>query len=213
MVYAYGRGEALDVVHVGLVHLAEEHPRVARKALDIAPLPFGIYGVKGQRALAAAGQAREHHELVARFLKVYVLEVVLPRALYENAFSHSCKYTSYAIRLEQLIIPRRQGYCNHILCMKLPFPGELHDSIPRARTAFEPSAAWCGGSRLTRPGTAKTPRRMAAAQKPKNARIAGRFLWRERNKIKKMRGDWSCHALHISQSSCIIPPASGFVKW
>ena len=88
LVYGYGGGKALDVVHVGLVHLAEEHARVAREALDIAPLPLGVDGLERQRGLAAAGEAREHHELLARYLEVDVLEVVLPRAFYINAVSH-----------------------------------------------------------------------------------------------------------------------------
>ena len=89
LVDGYGGGEALDVVHVGLVHLPEEHPRVAGKALDIAPLALGVYGVERERALAAAGEAGEHDELVARYLQVDVFEVVLPRALDENAVSHN----------------------------------------------------------------------------------------------------------------------------
>ena len=88
LVYAYGGAEALDVVHVGLVHLPEEHARVAREALDIAALALGVYRVEGERALAGAGEAGEHDELVARYLEVDILEVVLPRALYKNAVSH-----------------------------------------------------------------------------------------------------------------------------
>ena len=68
-----GRGEAVDGIHVGLVHLAQELARVGREALDVAALAFGIDGVEGEGRLARARQARDHHELVARDLDVDVL--------------------------------------------------------------------------------------------------------------------------------------------
>ena len=88
LVNAYGRGEALDVVNVGLVHLPEEHARVAGQALHVAPLALCVYRVERERALAGAGKAGEHDKFVARNLQVDVLEVVLPRALDVNAVSH-----------------------------------------------------------------------------------------------------------------------------
>jgi hypothetical protein len=43
-----GGREAVDVVHVRLVHLAEELPRVGRKALHVAALALGVDGVESQ---------------------------------------------------------------------------------------------------------------------------------------------------------------------
>ena len=99
LVYADGRGQTLDVVHVGLVHLAEEHTRIARKALDIAALALCVYGVERERAFARAGEPGEHDQLVARYLQVDVLEVVLPRALDVYAVSHVCR--SYLLHISQ----------------------------------------------------------------------------------------------------------------
>ena len=74
------RRQALDVVDVGLVHLAEELPRVRREGLDVAALALGVDGVERERGLARAGQAGDHDELVARDVEVDVLEVVLAGA-------------------------------------------------------------------------------------------------------------------------------------
>ncbi len=71
------RGEPLDVVDVGLVHLAEELPCVGRERLDVATLPLGIDRVEGQRGLARTGQPGDHDQLVARDIEVEALEVVL----------------------------------------------------------------------------------------------------------------------------------------
>ncbi len=74
------RRQALDRVHVGLVHLPEELPRVRRQRLDVAPLPLGVDGVEGKARLARAGQPGDDHQGVAGQPQVEVLEVVLPRA-------------------------------------------------------------------------------------------------------------------------------------
>ena len=48
------RRQPLDQVDVGLLHLLEELPGVGRQRLDVAPLPFGVDGVEGERRLARA---------------------------------------------------------------------------------------------------------------------------------------------------------------
>ena len=60
-----GGGEAVDVVHIGLFHLAQEHPGVGGEGLHIPPLALGIDGVEGQRGLARPGQAGDDHQLVS----------------------------------------------------------------------------------------------------------------------------------------------------
>ena len=47
--YGDGRGQALDMVHIGLFHHRQELPCIGRQGLDIAPLALGIQRVKGQR--------------------------------------------------------------------------------------------------------------------------------------------------------------------
>ena len=75
-----GRGEAVDLVDVGLLHLAQELPRIGGQRLDVAALALGVDGVEGQAGLAAAGQAGDDDEPVARQLDVDVLEVVFAGA-------------------------------------------------------------------------------------------------------------------------------------
>jgi hypothetical protein len=75
-----GRREPLDVVDIGLLHLAEELAGVGGEALDVAALPFGEDGVEGEGALAGAGEPGQHDQLVAGDVDVDVLEVVLAGA-------------------------------------------------------------------------------------------------------------------------------------
>jgi hypothetical protein len=77
--------QALDHVHIGLVHELQELPRIGRQAFDIAPLPFGIQRVEGQARLARARQAGDHHQLVARNVQVDVLQVVGARTANADA--------------------------------------------------------------------------------------------------------------------------------
>ena len=75
-----GGREAVDLVDVRLLHHLQELPRVSREAFHIAALALGIDGVEGERGFARAGQAGEHHELVARDVEVDIFKIVLARA-------------------------------------------------------------------------------------------------------------------------------------
>ena len=81
-----GGREALDVVHVGLVHAAEELAGVGGKGLDITALALGVDGVEGQAALAGTGDAGDNDELIPRDRDVDILEVVLASALDVDRF-------------------------------------------------------------------------------------------------------------------------------
>src|SRR5581483_8789864 len=89
------RRQAGDVVHVRLVHLAEELARVGGQRLDVAALALGVDRVKGERRLPRAGEARDDDELVAGNDDVDVLQVVLPGALHEDrVISHQLSVVS-----------------------------------------------------------------------------------------------------------------------
>ena len=75
-----GRGEAFDVVHIGLLHLIQKLPRVSRETFDILALPFRKEGVEGERGFARAAHAGHHHKLVARNFDIKVPQVVLAGA-------------------------------------------------------------------------------------------------------------------------------------
>ena len=58
----------------------EQAARVGRDRLEIAALGLGVEGAEGQRRLARARDAGEHHERITGDANVDVLEVVFPRA-------------------------------------------------------------------------------------------------------------------------------------
>ena len=92
------RGQSVDLIDVRLLHHLQELAGIGRQALDIAPLAFGIDGVEGERRLAGARKAREHHQLVAGDIEVDVLEIVLACAAnrnpasFEIAAGRMCRY-------------------------------------------------------------------------------------------------------------------------
>ena len=86
------RGQTLDAVDVRLVHLPQEHARIARERLDVTALTFGEDGVKGQRALTRTGKACDDHELVAGNFKRDILEVVLARTSDDDVFLCHCMH-------------------------------------------------------------------------------------------------------------------------
>ena len=71
-----GRGEAVYLVDVRLLHLAQELAGVCRQALDVAALALGVDRVEGEAALARAREAGDDHQAVAWHRDGDVLEVV-----------------------------------------------------------------------------------------------------------------------------------------
>ena len=69
--------QALDEVDVGLVHLAQELPRVRRQRLDVAALALGEDRVEREAGLARPGQPGEHDDRVAGQVERDVAQVVL----------------------------------------------------------------------------------------------------------------------------------------
>ena len=84
-----GGGQAVDIVHVGLLHLTQEHAGVGAEGLHVPALALGINGLKGQGGLAASGYAGEHHQLVPRNLHVDVFQIVFPCAFDVNVVEHN----------------------------------------------------------------------------------------------------------------------------
>ena len=74
------RGEPLDEVDVGLVHLAEELAGIGRQGLHVASLALGKDGVEGERGLPRSGQAGEDDEGVAGQVQRDIAQVVLAGA-------------------------------------------------------------------------------------------------------------------------------------
>ena len=75
------------MIDIRLLQLLEELPGIARKALHISSLAFGVYCIEGKRRLAGTGKPGHDYKLIARDLKGDILEVVLPGAFYDYAFA------------------------------------------------------------------------------------------------------------------------------
>ena len=80
---------ALDIVTLGFVHTSEELSGIRREALYVSALSFGIECVEGKRRLARAADSGYHHQFVAGYLQVNILQVIHPRPFYLNIISHS----------------------------------------------------------------------------------------------------------------------------
>jgi hypothetical protein len=68
-----GGRQAFDVIDIRLFHQGQKLACIGRQRFNIAALAFGIKGVEGEGGLAGAGQAGNHHELVAGQVEVDVL--------------------------------------------------------------------------------------------------------------------------------------------
>jgi hypothetical protein len=71
-----GGRQAVDLVDVRLLHLAEELPGISAQAFDVPALALRVDRVEGEAALAAPGQSGDHDEAVARERDGDVLQVV-----------------------------------------------------------------------------------------------------------------------------------------
>ena len=112
-------GEAVNGVHVRLVHLPQKHPGVGGEGLDIAPLSLGIDGVKGQRRFAGPGKARHHHQFVPWNRHVDIFQIVGARAPDNNPVLHKLYNSPIRAGPLPMIVHRRSvlrfsGYCKSL---------------------------------------------------------------------------------------------------
>ena len=75
------RRQAGDAIHVGLLKLLDELPRVRRHHIEEAPLPLGKKQIERERAFPRSAEAGDDHELIARDGEGDVLQVVLARSV------------------------------------------------------------------------------------------------------------------------------------
>ena len=76
-----GRWQTLDEIAFGFAHVAEKLACVWWERLHITALPFGIKRVESQRRLARPANAGNGNELISRYVKADVFEVVYPYSL------------------------------------------------------------------------------------------------------------------------------------
>jgi excinuclease ABC subunit A len=87
----------------------KELARVGRARLDIAPLPFGVERVEGERRLPRPREPRHDHELVARQIDVDVLQVVDARAAYRNPVVRHLSCQLFRGKPKTRILPLPRG--------------------------------------------------------------------------------------------------------
>ena len=85
------RGNALDGIHLRLVHAVQKLSRVGRESFYISALTLGIERVEHKGRLARAGDAGYDDELVRGELKVEGLQVVLAGTGYADGVGHRCR--------------------------------------------------------------------------------------------------------------------------
>ena len=78
--------ESFDRIDVGLLHQAEELPRVGGQRLHVTALAFGINGIERERRLPRSRQPGDDCEPIAWYDNVDVAEVVLAGAAYNQRF-------------------------------------------------------------------------------------------------------------------------------
>ena len=79
------RRQALDPVHIGLLHQLQELPRIRRQRLDVAALSLGVQSVERERAFAGAREPGDHDQPVARQVKIDIFQVVGARTAHPDA--------------------------------------------------------------------------------------------------------------------------------
>ena len=99
-----GGAQAVDAVHIGLVHLSQEHTGIGRQAFHIPPLALGVDGVKSQGRFAGTGQAREDHQLIPRQRHVHIFQVVFPGAPDGDLISHGGRLLAVLLRCFGIVL-------------------------------------------------------------------------------------------------------------
>ena len=84
-----GRGQSLDEIHVGLVHLTQKHAGVGGQGLHESAVSLGVDGIKGQRGFTRSRKSRHDHQLVAGDGDVHILQIMHAGALYDDGCLHT----------------------------------------------------------------------------------------------------------------------------
>ena len=121
LVYGDGRREAVYVVHVRFVHLAEELPGVGREALDVAALSLGVDGVEGQGRFAAPGESGHDDHHVPRQRNGNVLQVVFPSPVDDVIWLSAMLALLYAISYDPASIRPPDGRPKSLLLLVVNF--------------------------------------------------------------------------------------------
>ena len=87
--------QAVNGIHIRLVHLAQKLPGIGTQALHISPLSLGIDGIKGQTGFTGPAEAGKDHHFISWDLQIHVFQVVFPGAPDNDLIVHRLPRFSY----------------------------------------------------------------------------------------------------------------------
>ena len=135
LVNGNSRAQALNGIHIRLVHLAEELAGITGQAFHIAPLAFRVNRIEGQGTFSAAAQSCDDRQLISRYLQRNVLQVVLTRTPDNQVFIHVFFFSCCLSPLSEPH-PRRVRQCSVRNSPRLPV---FFSSLPYRRAlCFRP---------------------------------------------------------------------------
>ena len=94
LVDRHRRGQPIDEIHIRLIHLPQELPRIRRQRLHIPPLPLRENRVKRQARLPRPRQPGKHDHGIPRQLQRHILQVVLTGTTDNDAFGHRLLFSA-----------------------------------------------------------------------------------------------------------------------
>ena len=104
LVNRHRRAQPIDEIHIRLIHLAQELPRIRRQRLHIPPLPLRENRVKRQARLPRPRQPGKHDHGIPRQLQRHILQVVLTGATDDEMISHFAQFSGSRVRVLRLVM-------------------------------------------------------------------------------------------------------------
>ena len=90
------RRQPRQLVHVGFIHLPQEHTGIGGQGFHIPALPLGVNRIERQGGLSRTGQAGQHHQLVPGDIQINVFQIMHPRPADADLFwLHDGVFLSY----------------------------------------------------------------------------------------------------------------------
>ena len=89
LVNGNGRGQAVDGIHIRLIHLPQKLPGIGAQALHIPPLALGIDGIEGQTGLSRTAEAGKDHHFVSWNLQIHIFQIIFPGTPDNDLIVHS----------------------------------------------------------------------------------------------------------------------------
>ena len=93
LVNRHRRAQPVNEIHIRLIHLPQELPRIRRQRLHIPPLPLRENRVKRQARLPRPRQPGKHDHGIPRQLQRHILQVVLASTTDDETISHCAQFS------------------------------------------------------------------------------------------------------------------------